>query len=142
MYWINQVQNIIKEIETTEINIDILENQKRQLFKKAGGPLGLKSIEISGLPGGKGPKFNLQLLMEEIQEINDKIECEYMLLTDLKNTYDKYKEKLKNSNKLNCQIAYKRLVENKTYKEIAIDLRLSESYVRNSGNKLFKGIEK
>lgn len=141
MYWVSQLIKLIKELETTEINIDILETQKRDLIKKSGIPKGLSPINLSGLPGGKGAKYNLPYLVEEIQKLNEKLECEYMIFTDLQNTYDKYKNKLKNSNNLKCKIAYLRLIENKTYKEIAADLNLSESYIRNSGNKIFKGID-
>lgn len=140
MYWISQLLKLVKDIETSEINIDILETQKRELIKKSGIPKGLNPINYSGLPGGKGAKYNLPFLVEEIQEINYKLENEYMIFTDLQNTYDKYKNKLKSSNNLKCKIAYLRLVESRTYKEIAADLNLSESYIRSSANKMFKEI--
>lgn len=138
MYWINQLKKIIKDIETVEINIDILEERKRALIKK-NGPSGIKSIDFSGMPHGKGQK-DISYVFNEIQNLQYELETEYMLLTDLNKTYTKYTEKLKNSHELKCKIAYKRLIENKTYKQIAADLNLSESYIRNTANKTMKEI--
>lgn len=138
MYWISQLIKLIADIETTEINIDMLETQKRELIKRSGIPRDLSSINLSGLPSGKGAKYNLPSLVEEIQKLNDQLECEYMIFSELQNTYEKYKNKLINTNSLKCKIAYLRLIENKTYKEIAADLNLSESYIRNSAAKIFK----
>lgn len=135
---ITSYKNLCNERELCETRIEGLEERRSALIKLVKPPLGVKGVNYSGLPSGKGASYNLENLCTELSEINDKLEVEYAILTNINTTQEKYSIKLKSCKGTAYEIGYMKLIEHKTYREIASELNLTESYVRRIGANILR----
>lgn len=135
---ITKLKNLGNEKELCKIRIEGLEEQKELLLKIVKAPVGVKPINYSGLPCGKGSRYNLESICNEINDINRELEIEYAMMNNIDTTQQKYVERLKCCKGTSYEIGYMRIIEHKTYREIANELNLAEPYVRRIGAEILK----
>lgn len=137
MYSVESFKDLLNEIEIANIRIKGLIEQRKSLMKLVNKPpSGFKSIDYSGMPKGSNNSMPMDRIIELIATIDDKLTIEYLFLNNLHNTYSDILNKINKFQGIKYKIAYKRVIENKTYKEIADELNMNESYVRRIGAKI------
>ena len=139
MYCIESYKDLTSEIEMAKARIEGLEKQRELLTKLLfKGPKGYTPIDMSGMPKGSRNDISLDRLVEAVSKIDNMLYIEGELLKGMEETIKKIKGKLEGLEGNKYKVAYKRIIENKAYKEIANELHLSEDYVKHIGAELNK----
>lgn len=113
--------DLIREIEIIKNQIELFEIDVDYWYGKNDLPL-----------NGKGAReYGLSVAAERTDKLNEKIVCMNKRLDyyqDIKEDMDKHINSLEG---LHYKVAYKRFIENLTYKEIATDMGYSYDYIRH-----------
>lgn len=131
MQIIESYKDLINEIEAIKEMINNYNKDKEIITKlMLKGPSGYAPIDYSGMPKGSRNDTTLDRLCEQLGKIDSHLVIHEEMLKHKEEAANKIKDSLQGLEGLHFKIAYKRIIENKSLKEIASELYLSEGYVK------------
>jgi hypothetical protein len=122
MYSMQCYKDLCSEISISQIRIEGLEGQKKELMKLLGGPTEISCQQYSEMPIGSKNAMSIDRIFEALNKIESILEIENGLLKGMVDTQIKINVKLKGLEGLQYKIMYKREIENKTIIRIAQEL--------------------
>lgn len=96
-------------------------------------PQEIQPVTFSDMPHGCKNFMSLDRIVEGINRIDNQLYIETSLIEGMESTRVKIEEKLKGLEGVKYKVAYMKVIEGKTYREIAVDLNLSEDRIRHIG---------
>jgi len=119
--------------------IEGYEKEKEIILKKINrGPSELKAISYGNI-GNASPEFtSLDRIIKYLHQLDNLIYLDNTIMEGMEKRKDTIDKQLKDLKGIKYKIAYKKLAEGKTYKEIAIELNRNYDWVRHVGVEIFK----
>lgn len=132
-------QELVSEIAMIKARLEGLEEERNIILKRLyEGPRQIKGVDYSGSHGSSQTSISTDRLVEEINRIDNLIYLDNTILEGMRAREEKITKQLGKLDGIDYKIAYKKIVENKTYLKISEEINLSHDRVRHIGSKIFK----
>lgn len=136
MYCLKKYKDLKTEIELTKDRMDMLKEERKIYLKlmQNGCPQEVNGQAYSDMPKGSRNDMSLDRIVDEISKIDNMLYIEEERLKVIEKYEKEISSKLDKLQGLHYKVYYLHEIEGKTYREIAIQLNISEQYAKDLGS--------